>query len=485
MYGPRVATATEVEQAAILNRPVTLWVLLPIAAHIPLAIAVNKVSILAAVHAGVVLFVGLVWSTFGRRVDRVAYVTAYVTGAEVFWRMTNNRLPWELGKYSVVLICTIAIVRIRGLKGLLWPLLGLALLLPSAALTVTDLPPDEAWNQLAFNLSGPLALLIAARFFSAISLTSDQLRRTLIVIVAPVAAIAAVVFYGIATNPDIVWTTESNFATSGGFGPNQVSAALGLGALAAFLCACDSRIDSGVRLVCVGALVWFSTQSVLTFSRGGMYCAAGGAIASAIYLIRNPQTRINFVIVGVVVYLFGTQVIWPQLDKFTDGAISARFSDTGTTGRSDISREDIDIWLSNVVLGVGPGRSRFFHGHGAATHTELTRLLSEHGLFGVAALLLLTGASVRNVRRGRTARDKGMAAAFVCWSVLFMFSAAMRLVAPSFIFGLAFATFIDPPAAHDAEAAESASEPQAARSGQLEVARALRWRIDQLGSEAP
>jgi hypothetical protein len=442
MYLCRAVTTFEAEQDLISDRPVSLWFLLLIAAHIPLAVVITYYSVLAALHAAVVVLLALKWSIFGERVDRIAYAAAYITGAEVFWRMTNDRLPWELGKYAVILLCIIGILRLRGIKGLMWPALAFALFLPSTVLTVMDFTPEEAKNQIAFNLSGPLALVLCARFFAAIRLTPGEVRRTLVVLIAPVAAIATVVFYGIANTPVIVWTTESNFATSGGFGPNQVSAALGLGALAAFLCGCDVRSGAGLRVPCVGALLWFSTQSILTFSRGGVYCAAGGAAASTFFLIRNPQTRLKVLIVGVLIYVVGTKVVWPQLDRFTDGAITARYEDVEATGRTQIGQEDLDIWKAHPVLGVGPGRSRFFHSHGSATHTEFTRLVSEHGVFGLAALVLLMAVAIRNVRRAETSWEKAIVVAFMCWSLLFMVTTAMRLVAPSFIFGIAFANFV-------------------------------------------
>jgi len=49
---------------------------------------------------------------------------------------------------------------------------------------------------------------------------------------------------------------------------------------------------------------------------------------------------------------------------------------------------------------------------------------------------------VRNVRRAPNARSKAVAASTIGWSFLFMSNVAMRLVAPSFLFGLTFVKFL-------------------------------------------
>jgi hypothetical protein len=65
----------------------------------------------------------------------------------------------------------------------------------------------------------------------------------------PAVSIAALALFGILTNPDITFNTESNFATSGGFGPNQVSSMLGLGALSLLFFLGDRRMRCGSLLL--------------------------------------------------------------------------------------------------------------------------------------------------------------------------------------------------------------------------------------------
>src|SRR5262245_60410610 len=75
------------------------WVLVVIV-HAPLAILMKGSPRLATIHALGALALGLWWAGPGRRFDRVAYVGAYITGAEVLWRMCDAYVVWEFGKYA-------------------------------------------------------------------------------------------------------------------------------------------------------------------------------------------------------------------------------------------------------------------------------------------------------------------------------------------------------------------------------------------------
>ncbi len=76
------------------------------------------------------------------------------------------------------------------------------------------------------------------------------------------------------------------------------------------------------------------------------------------------------------------------------------------------------------------------------SHTEYTRILSEHGAFGLLAICVLLRACLKNLRRARTPLERAMVGSFLAWSLLFMASAAMRLAAPAFMFGLSFVTLL-------------------------------------------
>jgi len=76
-----------------------------------------------------------------------------------------------------------------------------------------------------------------------------------------------------------------------------------------------------------------------------------------------------------------------------------------------------------------------------SAHIEYTRLLSEHGIFGVLSLVVLLSMVVERFRKPAQPLDKAFVVAFTMWTLLYMLHAAMRLAAPGVMFGLGSATF--------------------------------------------
>jgi O-antigen ligase len=378
--------------------------------------------------------------------QRVAYVGAYIAGAEVLWRMSEAGVFWEMGKYATTAIFLVAIIRSGNWKAPGLPLLYFALLLPSVAITLMKEGPVDARLLISGNMSGPLALMMSAWFFSRVTLSTSQLRTLFLALIGPTIGVATIAASSTITTSDIAFGNESNFVTSGGFGPNQVSAALGLGALLALLCVLTDKRKWTFRVLMLGVTLWLATQSALTFSRGGLYTAAGAAVLGILYLSRDARARIKIVLVAAVLFVVVSYVVLPRLDAFTGGALSARFENTDSTGRNTIAQADLQIWAQNPVFGIGPGESKMEHAQyyrRIATHTEYTRLLAEHGLLGLAAgLLLLIMAAQRfgYIGRMRDVRAKAMIAPMAVFALLYMVDKAMRLVAPSFTFGLCFIT---------------------------------------------
>jgi hypothetical protein len=432
--GPPVTRVTSTS-----SEPGWAWVAL-VAAQVPLALALDRMPSLATVHALATVAVGLKFGASGRSPERVAYVGAYIAGAEVLWRMTEAHVFWEFGKYAVVSIFLAAMFRMKRWRWDVPPFAYFALLLPSAAMTAIELDLGDTREQISFNLSGPLALAISAWFFSQLELSHGQLQRVMVALVAPAVGIASLTLFLTLTHPDLKFTGESNFATSGGFGPNQVSSILGLGAmLALFYLLNDSRNLWLTATMFVGVIL-LAAQSAMTFSRGGLYNAAAGAIVGFLFLITDARSRLKLLLVAALLFVVAHYVLLPKLDTFTSGTLSERFQDTDPTGRDSLVQSDLRIWADHPVLGVGPGQAKQHRQlHGVAAHTEFSRLLAEHGSAGLAALVLLLFTAVRNVRRPPGQREKAIVAALLGWSFLYMVNAAMRLVAPSFAFGLTFA----------------------------------------------
>jgi hypothetical protein len=416
-------------------------------AHILLGLLLSSATALSNVHVVAVLLIGLWYALSTPRLERAAYVGAYITGSETLWRMTNAGVFWELGKYAIAVIFILALLRTGRLKGPIMPFLFLLLMLPSLVMPLANVEESELRRQISFNLSGPLALAVSAWFFSHIRLSGAELRRVFLALIYPVVSIATIAVYKIMTAEKLVFIDDSNPMTSGGFGPNQVSAMLGLGALMAFLLVLDRSVSRGLKLVCFPLSVFLIAQCALTFSRGGLYMACGGAILAVIFLIQDRRVRVQLFAVILVLFLMLNFLLLPRLDEFTGGALSKRFRDTGLTGRDNLAFADLQVFLENPMFGVGPGQTRYYRDRDfgyayAAAHTEFSRLLSEHGVFGLIAIAVLLCMAVQHFRQSGTARGRAVAGSMTAWSLLFMIGAAMRLAAPSFVFGLAAATIL-------------------------------------------
>lgn len=414
-----------------------------LAAHIPLALLMNQVPAVGTLHALLALGVGLWFAALGRDPLKAAFVGAYIMGAEVLWRMTTAGVFWEFGKYATIAIFAVAILRFHRLKVEGLSVVYFLLLLPSAILTLSSLDISNARAQISFNLSGPLALMVCAWFFAGLKLNAGQLRELLLLVVGPVAGICTIALYSTLAAKSIQWVDDSVATTSGGFGPNQVSGMLGLGALLAFIYIWQGRANRWLQFVMFVTILVFGTQSALTFSRSGLYNAGAALAVLLLFSIKDRAALLRTALALAIVFLAVNSFILPVLERFTGGAIVTRFRDTNLTNRGDIAAADLQIWANNPLFGVGPGMARDARGllvGYSAAHTELSRLLAEHGVFGLTALLLLLLMSARNMRRARTARERALVATMLVWTLFFMLNSAMRLVAPSFLFGLTFAT---------------------------------------------
>jgi hypothetical protein len=465
--GPREAAPVSVEEAPvatnrqrIVKRKVfgteTVRAAAFLADQVPLALIAATRPEVATVHALATFAVGAWWATSSPRMERVAWVAAYMAGAEVLWRMTGAQTYWEFGKYGAVAIFVLSILRTRKLTPAILPFTYFALLIPSIALTVSAETFSGAREQISFNLSGPLALMVAAWFFSHAQLTGSSVRTMFIAFIGPAIGVATLAAKGTFAG-DVVFYNASNMATSGGYGPNQVSAVLGLAAMLALFIALDAGIRTGMRGLMIAVMGWTAAQSALTFSRSGMYMSAAGAGLAICLLMGDRRFRSKLIPIAVVIFTVGNYFVVPYLDAFTDGAIGERFQDVYLTGRDRMIKADIELWKRNPILGVGPGEGRAFRGESImegrvgrmrggppnlAAHTEFSRLLSEHGLLGLAALGVLLFAGFRNVTRMPDRRTQALVAAFGCWSALFMLGDGMRILAPSFVFAIGFAALL-------------------------------------------
>lgn len=421
------------------SRPLRLSITVILLAHVAFGMIAFQDAAIVTPYAYATILIGVLLA-ITRPPIAAAYAASYMVGAEVLWRMTNAGVFYEMGKYAVILILGISLLHHRRRRIPVAPLFFMLLLLPSILITLEGLPLDEAREQISFNLSGPLALFVSAWFFSGITIRKRELQGILTAMIGPMLTTAVYALSRTATAQEIQWGSHSMFASSGGFGPNQVSTVMGLGIVAIWLLVMLGGLARRDVVVLILAALAIGLQGLLTFSRGGVVAAVVVIAFSSLHFVRSKQQRTRLLLVLLVGLPLLVNGIIPRLDEFTNSAFSTRYSDPSLTGRDRILEEELTLFVENPLAGVGVGMGNVYRG-GIAAHTEFTRLLGEHGILGLAALILLLGMAVKQYFSAQGSINRGVVGSFLLWPLTVMTNAAMRIAAISFTFGLAFAEF--------------------------------------------
>jgi O-antigen ligase len=413
------------------------------AAHIVLGLLMDKSVLLANIHAYVTLAVALWLAISKKPVEYIYYAAAYIVGSEVLWRMTEVTIFWEIGKYSVCVLLLIGIKRFNINRIPRMLLLYFLLLLPSSIFTITN--KNNFYGDLSFNLSGPLLLLLSAWFFKQQHLNTSQLRKVALLVIMPTISITAISTSAMLSLTTIVFIDDSNHRMTGGFGPNQVSNALGLGILMLWILITVFSTRRTTQIIYGITAAWLVMQAALSFSRSGLFTTLLAAVAFSIPLLMLHKRRGRIFLLILLTILIVATVLVPVLAEYTNGAIIKRFSDLNLTGRDMIVLDDWQSFLENPIWGLGPGMGathRIIVRAEVTAHIEYTRMLAEHGLLGLVALILLIGMAVQNAfRSGQSTVERGVVNALLVWSMVYFGHTAMRTAAGSFLFGMSFATF--------------------------------------------
>jgi hypothetical protein len=423
--------------------------LLLLLVHIPLGLLLYQSAALALLHSALVLAMGLYYAVKKKTgLEVVACVVVYIAGVEVLWRMAGTSTFWEFGKYAASAIMIVALAKRKLWKFPTFPTLYIVLLIPACLLTLWAESLGDAKDKLSFNMSGPFTLFISCWFFSHLKIEPKMVKKLLSILVIPLISVSVTTLFYTLTW-EIKFGNESNFGTSAGYGPNQVASVLGLGV---FVCLASILLfkSSFKEIVFLSILViFFTSQSALTFSRGGIYNALGATLAIILTLIgTGALTGIKRMTPVIGVGLLFLLLVFPYLNDFTGGALQDRFEDTDPTGRTEIVEADFQIFFKNPIIGAGVGEARAlredYFGKAVGAHTEFSRVFSEHGSIGIFALLALGVGVIYSFIGQSSSSGKALVIGGVVWSSLFMMNAGMRVAAPSIIWGIGFITIVSP-----------------------------------------
>ncbi|MDR6967005.1 O-antigen ligase [Flavobacterium arsenatis] len=387
---------------------------------------------------------------------------AYVVCAEVFLRMTKGNIGNEFGKYVVMIFVLMGIYYKSFSKNAIPIWIFLLLLIPGIVISTTVLNLEtNVRKAIIFNISGPVCLGISAIYCYQRVVTPKQIENLFKMMTFPIITTLAYLYFYTPSIRDLVVGTASNSATSGGFGPNQVSTILGLGMFVFFVRTIFYSKNIYLQALNGFLLLLATYRGLITFSRGGVI--TGGImillLLGKLFIVGNSRGKMKLMVVfGAAIFaLIG---IWGYSSYQTNGLIERRYAnedalgrekDNLLSGREILIETELNMFLDNPIFGIGVGKNKETRkeltGLELASHNELTRMLAEHGSLGILALLILFATpfllSVNNPQ------NLYMYSFFIFW-LLTINHAAMRLAAPAFIYALTLLKFtsFEEPALH-------------------------------------
>lgn len=417
--------------------------------HALIALAVFVVPFLSKIYSALILIIGfsIVYKTRNRN-NEVLLVAAYLVGAEVFLRMTGGNFNNEYVKFAVTFFMLMGMFYSNFSSiGLIYCFF-LVFLVPGILMTtaVSD-PSVDIKKALFFNLSGPVCLAIASIYMIKRNVLFSDFQNIIIAMGLPVLTTTVYLFLYNPSVKDVITGTQSNVETSGGFGPNQVSTILGLGMFVFFSQLILFSKSKILMILNASLLIFITYRGLVTFSRGGVITGVAMICCLLFFLYRssNSKGRSKFIVIFAMTGLMGVG-IWTYSYFQTSGLIEKRYANKDALGREkkdrlggreEIMDAEIKLFLNNPVLGVGVGLSKIkrleLMKEEAASHNEITRMLSEHGLFGIFALLILFVTPFALYLNNR--QHLYFLSCFVFW-LLTINHAAMRTAAPAFVYAL-------------------------------------------------
>ncbi|KFF05191.1 O-antigen ligase family protein [Flavobacterium reichenbachii] len=386
--------------------------------------------------------------------NEVLIMSAYVIGAEVLLRMTGGAILNEAGKYIIMIFMFTAIIY-SGFSNrafIYW--VFFIFLIPGVIVSVFSLNFDtDIRKAIAFNITGPVCLGMCAIYCFERRISYERLKSVITVLSLPLVSTAVYLFLYAPSVKEVVKGTDSNFLTSGGFGPNQVSTVLGLGLFIFFVQFLLNSKNKLLLMINASFVLIFAFRGIVTFSRGGVITAIVmiALLLMVLYYQGNSRAKSKIGVVVIITFLAGLGV-WGYSSLQTSGLINKRYANKDALGRVKKSKlsgretliaSEFQMFLDNPILGVGVGKNKEIRkeetGINAASHNEVTRMVAEHGTFGILDLMILLFTPLilfANDRRNI------FALSFLAFWFLTINHAAMRTAAPAFVYGLALLSVV-------------------------------------------
>ena len=417
--------------------------------HAVLGLVIYLFPFVAKIY-GYAIFIGGVYYVIKtqNKKNEALMVAAYVVGSEVFLRMTGGNPLYEIAKYGVMVFVFLGMYFSGFSKSATPYWIFLLLLVPSIVLTTFVLNFEtNLKNSIAFNISGPVCLGVASIYTYRKKISLNEMNAIILSMGLPIVSCMVYLTFYTPRLQDVVTSTQSNFETSGGFGPNQVATVFGLGMFVFFS---RTILESRTKFMLVVNLllaIALSYRGIVTFSRGGMITGFLMILLLLFFLYTKSnnagKVKLNYVMALITMALVTT---WGYTSFQTGGLIDKRYANQDArgrekeskfTGREDLALNEINSFLNNPVFGVGVGKGvevrKAETGDGTLSHDEITRMLAEHGSLGIMALLILIFTPLVLYIENKF---NMFLLCFVAFWFLTINHTAMRTAAPAFVYSL-------------------------------------------------
>ena len=374
--------------------------------------------------------------------NEILYVIAYIVGSEVFLRTTNGNPFHEFGKYLMLFFTFLGFfyTGLPKIKNPYW--IYLLLLIPSVFLSFIYLDGDFR-RKISFEILGPICMGFLALYNYKRKISATQINVILSLIALPIFASGVYLILKYSQSAYNLSSHNSNFYFSGNYAPNQMATALGLGV---FIYLLKIIIESGNKKIFYLNIVIFCLifyRGLLTFSRGGI---ATGIIVVLTLFLSIYISRKGYYKLKIGLLLFILTSIFMLTAYQTENTLFKRYSNLEilnsdnvfkTRGRYLQITSDIKNFSENPILGIGVGKGKEIRKQefkmSISTHSEITRLISEHGVLGLLALLILIFYPLQLYFNDL--RNFYLLPFFIFWLFTINHSAT-RIIAPLFLYTL-------------------------------------------------
>jgi hypothetical protein len=379
---------------------------------------------------------------------------AYIAGGEVFFRQTSALFFYETGKYAVIVFLLIGMFY-KGTSSKTVPFwVYLLILFPGVVMVTFTMSYDfEFRKQIAFNLAGPVCLGVSALYCYYKKIKKEDFQRVLLLLLMPIIAQAVYLLFYTPSLNEVRINLSGNYAATGGFGPNQIATIMGMAVL---LITTRLVTINSLKINLIDMLLLFMVgyRATVSFSRGGVVTAIICILAFLIFYYHKVDSRKIGALNNKIFSILGLfSLIWIFTSFETHGLIINRYANQNsvgqvkediTTGRVELIATELTAFYEHPITGIGVGKGKEYReeniGVSIASHNEISRLLAEHGILGIFALLILI---IVPLIFWFKFKNNYYFLAFVGFWFLTINHSAMRIALPAFVYGLALLYIVD------------------------------------------